>query len=165
MRQLAFGKCRLLLGSLCGVALMAIASGPISGQTLYGDMTAVTQDMLNRAAGDGNNFLHPNGDYNQTRYYPASQINAGNVGKLRPAWIFQTDVMESFETTPLIVNGIMYLTTSFNHVYALDAATGKPILLHTHNAVVRRAPLTGFLHPVQNMDTLGYDRGDQMCRF
>ncbi len=132
MRQLAFGKCRLLLGSLCGVALMVIASGPISGQTLYGDMTAVTQDMLNRAAGDGNNFLHTNGDYNQTRYYPASQINAGNVGKLRPAWIFQTDVMESFETTPLIVNGIMYLTTSFNHVYALDAATGKQIWHYKH---------------------------------
>ena len=46
-----------------------------------------------------------------------------------------------------------------------DNQLRQPILLHTHNAVVRRAPLTGFLHPVQNMDTLGYDRGDQMCRF
>ncbi len=33
-----------------------------------------------------------------------------------------------------------------------------------HNAVVDRAPLRGFLHPTQNMDTLGYDRGDRKCR-
>ncbi len=46
-----------------------------------------------------------------------------------------------------------------------DNQLRQPILLHTHNAVVQRAPLRGFLHPAQNMDTLGYDRGDGMCRF
>ena len=46
-----------------------------------------------------------------------------------------------------------------------DNQLRQPILLHTHNAVVERAPLEGFLHPTQNMDTLGYDRGDGMCRF
>ena len=162
MRQIAFGKCRVLLGSLCGIALMVIASGPVSGAThkklatLYGDMTAVTQDMLNRAAGDGNNFLHTNGDYNQTRYYPASQINAGNVGKLRPAWIFQTEVRESFETTPLIVNGIMYLTTSFNHVYALDAATGKQIWHYKH----KLGPITTYCCGPNNRGVAAY--GDKL---
>src|SRR5262245_26082991 len=56
----------------------------------YGDMNAVTQDLLNRAGGDGNNFLHTNGDYNQLRFYPNRQINVSNVARLRPAWIFQT---------------------------------------------------------------------------
>ena len=41
--------------------------------------TSVTQDMLNRAASDGNNFLHTNGNYAQTRFYPNRQINVGNV--------------------------------------------------------------------------------------
>src|SRR4029077_2974022 len=68
----------------------------------------VTQDMLNRAANDGNNFLHTNGDYTQKRYHPAAQINASNVRRLRPAWIFQTDVKESMETSPIVVNGVMY---------------------------------------------------------
>ena len=46
-----------------------------------------------------------------------------------------------------------------------DNQLRQPILLHTHNAVVERAPIAGFLHPTQNMDTLGYDRGDEKCRF
>lgn len=156
MRQIAFGKRCVLLGALCGFALMVIASGPVSGQALYGDMTVVTQDMLNRAAGDGNNFLHTNGDYNQTRYYPASQINAGNVGKLRPAWIFQTDVMESMETTPLVVNGIMYATTSFNHVYALDAATGEQIWHYKH----KMGPITTYCCGPNNRGVAAY--GDKL---
>ena len=46
--------------------------------------TPVSQDALNGAANDGNNFLHTNGNYDQTRYHPAKQINTGNVGKLQP---------------------------------------------------------------------------------
>ncbi|WP_218578359.1 pyrroloquinoline quinone-dependent dehydrogenase [Vineibacter terrae] len=90
-------------------------------------MSTVTQDLLNRAGGDGNNFLHTNGDYNQLRFYPNRQINVSNVARLRPAWIFQTEVKESLETTPIIVNGVMYVTTSYNHVYALDARTGEEL--------------------------------------
>src|SRR5215475_8298293 len=75
-------------------------------------ITPVTQDMLSKAAGDSKNFLHTNGDYTQQRYYPNKQINASNVGKLRPAWIFQTEVKESLETSPIVVNGVMYVTTS-----------------------------------------------------
>jgi alcohol dehydrogenase (cytochrome c) len=95
--------------------------------TLYGDMSLVTQDMLDRAGQNGNDFLLTNGNYSQQRFYPNAQINRGNVAKLRPAWIFQTDLMESMETSPIIVNGIMYVTTSFDHVYALDARTGEEL--------------------------------------
>jgi PQQ-dependent dehydrogenase (methanol/ethanol family) len=87
----------------------------------------VTQDMLDGAGDDGNNFLLTNGNYAQTRFYPNRQININNVSRLRPAWIFQTDVQESMETSPIVVNGIMYITTSFDHVYALNARTGEQI--------------------------------------
>lgn len=126
-----------LYGGVAALALGAtmIATGSaeeIQRGTLYGDMSIVSQDMLNRAGSDGNNFLHTNGNYDQTRYYPNKQINTSNVGKLRPAWIFQTEIVESLETSPIVVNGVMYVTTSFNHVYALDAATGQQIWHYKH---------------------------------
>jgi alcohol dehydrogenase (cytochrome c) len=97
----------------------------VAKATLYGDMTTVTQDLLNRAATDGNNFLMTNGNYEQTRFVTNAQINLENVAKLRPAWIFQTDVSETMETTPIVVGGVMYVTTAFDHVYALNARTGE----------------------------------------
>ena len=114
------------------VAATSANADEVTNATKYGDMATVSQDMLNRSAGDGNNFLHTNGNYEQTRYYPNSQINAGNVSKLRPAWIFQTEVKETLETTPIVVNGIMYITTAFDHVYALDAATGEELWHYKH---------------------------------
>jgi alcohol dehydrogenase (cytochrome c) len=93
---------------------------------------SVSQDQLSAAANDGKNFLHTNGNYDQTRFYPEKQINKSNVGNLRPAWIFQTEVKESLETTPIVVDGVMYVTTSFNHVYALDAKTGEQFWHYKH---------------------------------
>jgi alcohol dehydrogenase (cytochrome c) len=100
----------------------------------------VTQAMLDNAASDPKNWIHSNGSYAQTRYYPGAQINAGNVGKLRPAFVFQTAVLESMETSPIVVNGVMFLTTSFNHVYAIDAATGEEYWHYKH----KMGPITTF---------------------
>lgn len=118
--------------ALCASGTITAAQEETSASTLYGDLQFVTQDMLSRAASDGNGFLHTNHNYEQTRYYPNSQINTQNVKNLRPAWIFQTEVVDSLETSPIVVNGVMYVTTSFNHVYALDARTGKQIWHHKH---------------------------------
>jgi alcohol dehydrogenase (cytochrome c) len=114
------------------VAASAVSAQEVATATLYGDMRTVTQDLLNRAAGDGNNFLHTNGNYEQTRYYPSRQINVDNVKNLRPAWIFQTKVVDSMETSPIVVDGVMYVTTSFNDVHALDARTGEELWYHHH---------------------------------
>ncbi|HVP97671.1 MAG TPA: PQQ-binding-like beta-propeller repeat protein [Roseiarcus sp.] len=124
----------VLLGSICAAAV--IVAGAAGAQEIKAisvstpkaaAVTPVTQAQLDNAAGDGNNFLHTNGNYAQTRYYPNSQINRGNVARLHPAWIFQTEVKESLETSPIVANGVMYVTTSFSHVYALDAKTGQEI--------------------------------------
>jgi len=92
----------------------------------------VTQALLNNAASDSKNFLHTNGDYNQRRFHPANQITTKNVKGLHVAWIFQTDVRESTETSPIVVNGVMYVTTSFDHVYALNAQTGEQLWHYKH---------------------------------
>jgi alcohol dehydrogenase (cytochrome c) len=124
----------LLLGSIYAAAFALAsaasaqeikpASGAMSGTAT---VTPVSQKDLDNAARDGSNFLHTNGNYEQTRFYPNGQINRGNVAHLHPAWIFQTEVKESLETSPIVVNGVMYVTTSFSHVYALDAKTGAEI--------------------------------------
>src|ERR1700692_3213127 len=79
-------------------------------------VSPVTQQQLNSADKNSTNFLLTNGNYAQTRFYPAKQIDRDNVKNLHVAWIFQTDVKESLETSPIVVDGVMYVTTSFSHV-------------------------------------------------
>ena len=125
----------VLLGSICAVAVAiagaANAQSEIKATSVEAPkvaaVTPVTQAALDKAASDGTNFLQTNGNYEQTRFYPNNQINRSNVGRLHPAWIFQTEVKESLETSPIVVNGVMYVTTSFSHVYALDAKTGTQL--------------------------------------
>ena len=138
----------LLVGGLAGAA----RAQEVRSAAMFGNMTTVTQDMLNRAATDGNNFLTTHGNYAQTRFYPNKQINTANIGHLHPAWMFQTDVMESMETAPIVVNGIMYVTTSFDHVYALDARTGEEIWHYKH----KMGPITTYCCGPNNRGVAAY---------
>ena len=95
-------------------------------------ISSVTQAQLDAADKNTTNFLLTNGNYAQTRFHPARQINRDNVKKLHVAWIFQTDVKESLETSPIVVDGVMFVTTSFSHVYALDAKTGQQLWHYNH---------------------------------
>ena len=131
----------MLLASAAALALAgAVAANAQSevkqgggGGAMAAPAANVTQQMLNGAGGDSKNFLATNGDYNQRRFYPGKQINTKNVKDLRVAWIFQTDVRESMETSPIIVNGVMYVTTSFDHLYALNAQTGEQLWHYKHD--------------------------------
>jgi alcohol dehydrogenase (cytochrome c) len=100
----------------------------------------VTQQELDGAARNAADWLHSNGSYAQTRYYPGAQINKTNVARLKPAFIFQTAVNESMETAPIVSHGVMFITTSFNHVYAVDAVTGKEYWHYKH----KMGPITTF---------------------
>ena len=95
-------------------------------------MTTITQDLLDKAGADRSNFLQTNGNYQQTRFHPANQINTANVKNLHTAWIFQTDILDTLETSPIVVNGVMFVTTAFDHVYALNAKTGEQIWEYKH---------------------------------
>jgi len=63
-------------------------------------------------------------DYSNQRFSPVAQITTANVGSLQPAYVFQTGVAAAFETTPIVANGKMYITTAFDNAFALDAKTG-----------------------------------------
>src|ERR1041385_8131924 len=126
------GALAFALATICGASAQEVKQDVGTKTSKPANITPVSQAMLDKAAGDSANFLHTNGDYNQQRFHLAKQINVGNVKKLRVAWIFQTDVRESMETSPIIVNGIMYVSTSFSHVYALDAKTGEQLWHYKH---------------------------------
>ena len=70
---------------------------------------------------------HYGGTQLSWRYSALNQVNASNVRNLAPAWIFQTgDYAENLQSTPLVVDGTMYLITPRARVFALDAATAEP---------------------------------------
>jgi alcohol dehydrogenase (cytochrome c) len=122
---------------LAAVPALAFAQAEISGgstkvSTPVPKNISVSQGMLSAADKDSKNFLHSNMSYAQTRYYPSAQINAANVKNLKPKFVFQTEVLESMETAPIVVDGVMYLTTSYNHVYAIDAVSGKEFWHYKH---------------------------------
>ena len=89
---------------------------------------SVTAEQLNAPLGaDPERWLHYSGDYSGQRHSPLTQITPGNVGQLLPQWAFQTGVLGKFETTPLVIDGILYVTGPNNTAWALDARTGRQI--------------------------------------
>jgi PQQ-dependent dehydrogenase (methanol/ethanol family) len=137
--------------AVCELALLFGASAAFGADEVQNSATTtsspmpdvlspVSQQQLDAAGGATTNWLHPNGSYAQTRYYPGAQINTTNVARLKPVFIFQTAVNESMETAPIVENGVMFITTSFNHVYAVDAATGKEFWHYKH----KMGPITTF---------------------
>ena len=72
-------------------------------------------------------------DYTSQRFSPATQINTKNVKDLALNWAYKSGVVGSFQTTPIVQNGIMYLSLPFNHVVALDAKTGKELWRYNHD--------------------------------
>src|SRR5262245_21838843 len=86
----------VFVGTLGSALLMSLVGWSLAfAQPRVAPATSVTQEQLNNASADENNFLHTNGNYDQTRFFPSKQINSSNVGKLHLAWIFQTEVKES----------------------------------------------------------------------
>ena len=76
---------------------------------------------------DGNQWTTYSGDDSAQRHSPLTQITPANVGRLAVQWMFQTGVPGRLEATPLVVDGIMYLTGPDNYAWALDARTGRQI--------------------------------------
>jgi alcohol dehydrogenase (cytochrome c) len=131
----------LMLGMSAAFGQQEVQSSATTTSSPMPDvLRPVTQKELDAASGNTAEWLHSNGSYAQTRYYPGAQINTTNVARLKPAFIFQTAVNESMETAPIVSNGVMFITTSYNHVYALDAVTGKEFWHYKH----KMGPITTF---------------------
>jgi len=77
------------------------------------------------------NWPSYNGDYTGRRFTSLSQITPSNVETLRAQWVFHAAKSDSLEVTPVVVNGVMFVTAA-NDAYAVDARTGRPIWHHAH---------------------------------
>jgi alcohol dehydrogenase (cytochrome c) len=77
---------------------------------------------------DRTRWLQYSGDYTGKRHSPLTQITAENVSRLAPQWAFQADTIATgrgFESTPLVVDGVIYLTGANGNAWAIDARTGR----------------------------------------
>ena len=87
----------------------------------------VPYERIRDADKEPGNWLTYSRDYTGHRYSPLDQINTGNVGKLRIAWMRQVNELDTFETSPIVVDGTMFITEPPNVVAALDARTGRAL--------------------------------------
>lgn len=92
----------------------------------------VTYERLLKADQEPGNWLMYSNTYNSWRFSRLDQINTQNVKNLHVKWLFQGRHQEKFETTPLVVDGVMYLTRPENDVFALDAETGRVLWTYSH---------------------------------
>jgi alcohol dehydrogenase (cytochrome c) len=92
----------------------------------------VTPDRLLRAANEPQNWLTYSGDYTGQRHSRLSQITPANVRNLEMKWIFQNQVFGSWESSPIVLDGVMYLTQRPNDVVAIDARTGRIFWIYKH---------------------------------
>ena len=90
-------------------------------------VSASADDLLAKPVGA--NWTSYNGDYSGQRYSSLREIKPENVAQLRAAWIFHPGNSERLEVTPVVINGIMYVTSA-NDTFALDARTGRVVWHH-----------------------------------
>ena len=142
MRAIAWSVCT----AVGAASLLAVAA---SAQEVTGAAAApslpkavnVTQAQLSDAGKQGTNWLHTQRQLRPDPLLPRQSDQHQERHRVsRPAFVFQTEVLESMETAPIVVDGVMFLTTSYNHVYAIDAATGEEFWHYKH----KMGPVTTF---------------------
>src|SRR5215472_17239425 len=100
-----------------GFALIAAGSG----------RAQVSYDRLLRSDNEPRNWLTYSGNYAGHRFSALTKLTPSNIARLKPAWVYQIDGRGRFETTPVVVDGVMYVTEPPTRVTALDARTGRPL--------------------------------------
>jgi alcohol dehydrogenase (cytochrome c) len=105
-----------------GCALLVLAS--VATRALGQN---VTPEQLAAGLNDPTRWLSYSGDYSAQRHSPLTQLTLDNVDQLTTQWAFQTGVLGKFETTPIVTDGLMFITGPNNTAWALDARTGRQI--------------------------------------
>ena len=103
----------------------------------------VTFDRLVHSAKEPQNWMTYSGDYSGKRFSGLDQINLANVHSLAAKWVYQTAATGKLETTPLVVDGIMYATAQDDRAFALDARTGRPIWMYQRQIPADIRPCCG----------------------
>lgn len=103
-----------------------------------GPASALDDTRMKAAASDTSNWLLHSRDYTNQRFSPLDQINTSNAVKLVPKFIYQTGINGTFSTTPIVADGVMYISTPFSNVVAIDAVTGKEKWRYEHKRTAEK---------------------------
>ncbi len=103
-------------------------NGGLDGYTFH----PITQDHLLKGTDDPTYWLMYGGNYAGWRFSPLTDINRDNVKNLKAAWMFQTGIPAQMQASPIVADGIIYLTAAYNHLFALDAVTGELLWRYEH---------------------------------
>src|SRR6202035_3216309 len=90
----------------------------------------VSYDRIAASATEPGSWLTYSGDYSAHRYSPLKQIDRSNVASLKPAWMYQTNDLNQFEVTPIVADGVMYISEPPSNAAALDLRTGRPLWVY-----------------------------------
>jgi len=90
----------------------------------------VTSDRLVNSAKEPQNWMTYSGDYSGKRFSGLDQISVINAHAMVAKWVYQVGATGKLETTPLVVDGIMYATAQDDRAFALDARSGRPIWMY-----------------------------------
>ena len=113
----------------------------------------VTFDRLVNSAREPQNWMTYSGDYYGKRFSALDQINLKNANTMVAKWVYQTGASGKLETTPLVVDGILYATAQDDRAFALDARTGRPIWMYQRQIPADIRPCCG--HVNRGLATLG----------
>ena len=113
--------------------ILALAAGPAASATAVDQFKSVTTQRLVDAAENPNDWLIYGGSYAATWFSPLAKIDTTNVGQLAPAWAFSMGVLGGQDGVPIVNNGIMYVTSAWSKLFALDARTGAILWMHEAN--------------------------------
>jgi len=87
----------------------------------------VDDARLANSQNEPQNWLIHGGSWKEQRFSRLDQINVDTIANLKPAWFIDYDTNRGQESTPIVVDGVMFVTTAWSKVYALDAKTGKQL--------------------------------------
>ena len=120
-----------LLGLFFAGCLVGVFAAPVAS-------LADTDAKLRRAATNDADWLTYSHGYANQRHSGLATIHRGNVARLVPKWIYQTGVDGTFQTSPIVLDGVVYLTTPRNHIVALDGETGAVRWKYTHTMKIKK---------------------------
>ncbi|HET9406383.1 MAG TPA: PQQ-dependent dehydrogenase, methanol/ethanol family [Candidatus Sulfotelmatobacter sp.] len=125
--EMKSSRTRLVFLALAIFTTMWLSAAGQQGQAPVVADVNVTADNLRQPSGA--DWTSYNGDYTGRRYSSLREITVENVAKLRPAWIFHSSNSDRLEVTPVVISGVMFVTSA-NDLFALDARTGRVIWHH-----------------------------------
>ena len=96
----------------------------------------VTYEQILNAQDQPHNWLTYHGSYMSQRYSLLDQIDASNVERLELKWMLQNQVFGAWQSNPIVVDGIMYLTERPNSVMAIDAVTGALVAVLMYEFII-----------------------------